>query len=566
MFGYTSSHNNDVVAKFDAISRSQAIIEFKLDGTIITANENFCNAMGYALEEIKGKHHSMFAEPEYAESQEYKDFWAKLNRGEFDAGIFKRLAKGGREIWIRASYNPIFDKNGKPVGVIKSATDITEQQLQNADYQGQITAIGKSQAVIEFNLDGTIITANENFCGAMGYALEEIQGKHHSMFAEPEFAASEEYKAFWAKLNRGEFEAGEYKRLAKGGREIWIQASYNPIFDMNGKPFKVVKYATDITEQKLKNADYQGQLDAIGKVQAVIEFELDGTIITANPNFCNAMGYSLDEIQGKHHSMFAEPEFAASQEYKDFWAKLGRGEFESRVYKRIAKGGREIWIQASYNPIMDMNGKPFKVVKYASDVTDLMQTVGLADETNGKVQSMAAATEELSASVAEISKNMSLSKQATDNISAKTTSSGEASERLITTMQAMEGIVELIRNIADQVNLLALNATIEAARAGDAGKGFAVVASEVKNLATQTSKATDDIATEIASVQAISSEVADSIKEIVEGANQVSEYVTTVATAVEEQSSVTREISSNTQDASASVAEISNRIKQLSNG
>ncbi len=566
MFGYTSSHNNDVVAKFDAISRSQAIIEFKLDGTIITANENFCNAMGYALEEIKGKHHSMFAEPEYAESQEYKDFWAKLNRGEFDAGIFKRLAKGGREIWIRASYNPIFDKNGKPVGVIKSATDITEQQLQNADYQGQITAIGKSQAVIEFNLDGTIITANPNFCNAMGYALEEIQGKHHSMFAEPEFAASEEYKAFWAKLNRGEFEAGEYKRLAKGGREIWIQASYNPIFDMNGKPFKVVKYATDITEQKLKNADYQGQLDAIGKVQAVIEFELDGTIITANPNFCNAMGYSLDEIQGKHHSMFAEPEFAASQEYKDFWAKLGRGEFESRVYKRIAKGGREIWIQASYNPIMDMNGKPFKVVKYASDVTDLMQTVGLADETNGKVQSMAAATEELSASVAEISKNMSLSKQATDNISAKTSSSGEASERLITTMQAMESIVELIRNIADQVNLLALNATIEAARAGDAGKGFAVVASEVKNLATQTSKATDDIANEIASVQAISSEVADSIKEIVEGANQVSEYVTTVATAVEEQSSVTREISSNTQDASASVAEISNRIKQLSNG
>ncbi len=428
----------------------------------------------------------------------------------------------------------------------------------------KIDAISRSQAVIEFDLNGIIIDANDNFLGAVGYGLNEIKGQHHSMFAEPGYANSEEYKQFWKKLGRGEFEAKEYKRIAKGGKEIWIQASYNPIFDMNGKPFKVVKYATDITKQKLSNADVKGQLDAISRVQAVIEFNLDATIITANKNFLAATGYELEEVQGNHHSMFMEPSAAQSEEYRQFWDKLRNGQFESRVYKRIAKGGREIWIQASYNPILDMNGRPFKVVKYATDVTDLMKTEELASQTAGQMQSVAAAIEEMSASIGEISSNMSLSQQATDDISTKITSSGKASDSLIETMESMEAIVGLIRDIADQVNLLALNATIEAARAGDAGKGFAVVASEVKNLANQTSQATDDIAEKISEVQTLTSNVADSIKDIVGSANSVREYVGNVASSVNEQSSATAEISSNTQQASHSVADISRRIKQLS--
>ncbi len=559
-----ANNNNDKTAKLEALSRSQAIIEFTLDGIIIDANENFLKAMGYSLEEVKGKHHSMFVDPSYVKSSEYKKFWEKLGRGEFESNEYKRLGKGGKEIWIQASYNPLLDKRGKPYGVVKYATDITAQKLKNADYIGQIEAIGKSQAVIQFNLDGTIIDANENFLKAMGYTLEEVKGKHHSMFVDPSYAKSGEYKKFWEKLGRGEFESSEYKRLGKGGKEIWIQASYNPIMDMNGKPFKVVKYATDITARKLESADVQGQLDAISRVQAVIQFNLDGTIITANENFLGTMGYSLEEIKGKQHSMFVEPDFAQSDEYRKFWEKLRRGEFESRVYKRIGKGGKEVWIQASYNPIMDMNGKPFKVVKYATEVTELMKTVDLTETTSGKMQGVAAALEEMTASVAEISKNMTLSKKATDEISDKIATSGEASDRLITTMQSMEAVVALIRDIADQVNLLALNATIEAARAGDAGKGFAVVASEVKNLANQTSQATDDIAEKIAEVQSLSSDVASSIKEIVTSAESVSEYVGNVAGAVEEQSATTSEISSNTQQASAAVQEISNRIKQLS--
>ena len=359
----------DFSGKVAAINKAQATIEFDLDGMILDANDHFLDAMGYQLAEVQGKHHSIFVEPGFERSVEYQDFWAKLNRGEYESKEYKRIGKGGKEVWIQASYNPILDLNGKPVKVVKFATDVTSQKLNNADSAGQIAAISKSQAMISFNMDDTIIDANDNFLGAMGYQLSEVQGKHHSIFVEPGFERSVEYQDFWAKLNRGEYETKEYKRIGKGGKEVWIQASYNPILDLNGKPVKVVKFATDVTQQKLSNADHAGQVAAISKSQAMISFNMDGTIIDANENFLGAMGYQLSEVQGKHHGIFVEPGFERSHEYREFWAKLNRGEHESKEYKRLGKGGKEVWIQASYNPILDLNGKPFKVVKFATDVT-----------------------------------------------------------------------------------------------------------------------------------------------------------------------------------------------------
>jgi methyl-accepting chemotaxis protein len=353
-----------------AIAKVQAVIEFGLDGKVLAANENFLAALGYTLDEIRGQHHSMFVDSAYRVSPEYRMFWEKLGRGEFDEGQYKRIGKGGREVWLQASYNPILDMSGKPFKVVKYATNLTEQKLATANFEGQLAAIGKAQAVIEFGLDGKVQTANENFLRTMGYTLEEIRGQHHSLFVDPVFRASPDYRLFWDKLCRGEFDAGQYKRIGKGGREVWLQASYNPILDLGGKPFKVVKYATEITEQKLATANYEGQLAAIGKVQAVIEFGLDGKVLTANANFLDAMGYTLEEIRGQHHSMFVDSAYRVSPEYRMFWEKLGRGEFDEGQYKRIAKGGREVWLQASYNPILDMNGKPFKVVKYATNVTE----------------------------------------------------------------------------------------------------------------------------------------------------------------------------------------------------
>ncbi|MFT4578759.1 MAG: methyl-accepting chemotaxis protein [Nitrospinales bacterium] len=316
LFSNGSSRTAELQAKVDAIGKSQGVIEFNLDGTVITANNNFLNVLGYTLDEAVGVHHRNFVEPSYGNSSEYRKFWEKLNRGEFDSGEYKRIGKGGKEVYIQASYNPMLDSSGKPYKVVKFATEITEQKLMNAEFQGKVDAIGKSQGVIEFNLDGTVITANENFLNVMGYSLKEAVGVHHRNFVEPSYGKSNEYRQFWEKLNRGEFDSGEYKRIGKGGKEIYIQASYNPILDPEGKPYKVVKFATDITEQKLKNADFQGKVDAIGKSQGVIEFNLDGTVITANENFLNVMGYSLKEAVGVHHRNFVEPSYGNSNEYQ----------------------------------------------------------------------------------------------------------------------------------------------------------------------------------------------------------------------------------------------------------
>lgn len=260
LFGGTQ----DTAARIDAIDRSQAVIEFKLDGTVITANSNFLNALGYRLEDIQGKHHSLFIETAERESTTYREFWDALRRGELRAGEFMRIAKGGRAVWIQASYTPLLDRSGKPFKVVKFATDITAQKLKNFDYEGQIAAIHKSQAVIEFNLDGTIIKANDNFLATVGYRLDEIQGRHHSMFVEAAHRDSVAYREFWDTLRRGEYQAGEYKRIGRGGKAVWIQASYNPIYGADGKAAKVVKFATDITRQvedRLCRAEVQKSID-----------------------------------------------------------------------------------------------------------------------------------------------------------------------------------------------------------------------------------------------------------------------------------------------------------------
>ena len=542
------------IAQAAAINKSQAVIEFKLDGTIVTANRNFLDAMGYTLDEIKGQHHGMFVDPAERSSSAYREFWAKLNRGEFQAAQYKRFGKGGREIWIQASYNPILGANSRPTGVIKFATDITAEKIRSMEDAGKIAAISRAQAVIEFNMDGTIVAANENFLRAMGYTLGEIQGKHHSMFVVPEDRGSAAYREFWAKLNRGEFQAAEYKRLGKGDKEIWILATYNPILDEAGKPFKVVKFATDVTEQKLKAADNDGQIAAIRKSQAVIEFNIDGTIRTANQNFLDAMGYTLGEVQGRHHSMFVEPAERNAPAYREFWEKLNRGQYQAAEYRRIAKGGREIWIQASYNPILDLNGKPFKVVKYATDVTVQAVMRRKAENARDLIEQVAAGSEEMSASIREISETMSKSKVNAAEATGRIDAADHQSQKLNDAAQAMGGIVELIGNITGQINLLALNATIESARAGEAGRGFAVVASEVKNLANQAKHATDTISREIEQLNGVASDVAGSLTAIKAAIAGVNEFIASTAAAVEEQSIVTQDMSSNMQRASAELS------------
>ncbi len=368
------------------------------------------------------------------------------------------------------------------------------------DDKAKVEALSKSQAVIEFTPDGVILDANENFCKAVGYSLAEIKGQHHRMFVDPEEARGPAYQQLWDNLKSGRFQAAEYKRFGKGGREIWIQASYNPLFDKRGRVYKVVKFATDITEAKLRNADYEGQLAAISKSQAVIEFKPDGTVIKANENFLATLGYSASEVVGQHHRMFCDPDYVKTPEYRQLWDELRAGKYQAGVFRRLGKGGKEIWIQASYNPIYDPSGRLTKVVKYATDITEQVQKrqigavvdqkfssmVGAlggvtqqtamaataATQTAASVQTVASAAEELSSSIQEISSSVARTKSAVGDVVREVELADKNTGKLAEGARSMTSIIEFIQDIASNINLLALNATIESARAGEAGKGL----------------------------------------------------------------------------------------------
>ncbi|WP_422359607.1 PAS domain S-box protein [Reichenbachiella sp.] len=359
----------------NAVNSGWASIEFTPDGIIQEVNDNWVNTLGYTEKEMVGQHHRMFCDPEYAKSAEYKKFWKDLADGKINSGEFKRYKKGGEPFYINASYTPIKDDHGTVVRVIKIAADITKMVELRDQGEAIKAAVDTGWASIEFTPDGIIQAANENFLSTTGYKEEEIIGQHHRMFCEQEYANSASYADFWKLLAKGETNAGEFKRLTKNGDQIYLQASYTPIKNKNGEVVKVIKIATEVTEQKKRNADYVGQIEAVKKAQAVIEFNLDGTIIDANENFLNAVGYKLSEIKGKHHKIFCDAEFSSSNAYKEFWASLNRGEYTNGEFERYDKNGNSLWLQANYNPIMDLNGNPFKVVKYATNITAQKQAM-----------------------------------------------------------------------------------------------------------------------------------------------------------------------------------------------
>ncbi len=394
-------------------------------------------------------------------------------------------------------------------------------------------AISKSFATITFKPDGTIIDANDNFLLTLGYELHEIQGRHHRMFVESKEAKSREYDEFWSDLRRGTAQTKEFCRVKKCGEKIWIQASYMPVLDEYNRVCRVLKIATDITEHKRKSLRNQALLDALNRTQAVIEFNLDGTIIDANDNFLATLGYKREEVIGKHHRIFMDPKERDSEAYREFWKRLNDGEFFVGEFRRISKSGEPIWIQASYNYIVDTDGRVLGVVKFAIETTQLVKLRLRSLELS---ETLADSTSQMGSTILEISRNINNNVKLTSTTEESVMATNDKVIELRDRSKTIQNVVKVIQNLASQTHLLALNATIEAARAGEAGRGFAVVATEVKELARQTAAATENIEQSVKGIQASVNQVVSATANITGSIGEVSQNMTAVAAAIEQQS------------------------------
>ncbi|WP_396593546.1 methyl-accepting chemotaxis protein [Brevundimonas sp. R86498] len=522
-----------------ALGQSLAIIEFSPDGKILDANPNFCKAMGYDLAEIRGQHHRLFVDPEEAMGTDYTAFWARLGRGEFDAREYRRLGKGGREVWIQASYNPVRNGRGKVVKVVKVATDITKEKLRNAEFEGKVTAISRAQAMIEFTPAGEILTANENFLKAMGYSLDEVRGKHHRIFVDPVEAASSDYDSLWRQLNAGEFVAAEFRRIGKAGNDIWIQASYNPILDPKGRVVKVVKFATDVT----------------GRVRAV-----------------NELGDGLSQLAD--NNLQCRIEHAFTPEFEKLRSDFNRSlDSLEAAMQRVAQSASAIHTGSAE-------------ISHASD--DLSRRT---EQQAASLEETAAALDQITATVTRSTEGTREASKAASGARTDVITSGKVMNEAVLAMSEIEHssgqitqIIGVIDEIAFQTNLLALNAGVEAARAGEAGRGFAVVASEVRALAQRSAEAAKEIKALIASsseqvrrgvklvgetgqalagiaekVAAIDSLVSEMAQSSVEQSTALSE----VNTAVNQMDQVTQQNAAMVEEATAAAASLTGEADQM---
>ncbi len=535
---------DDGTSFMNAVSRSRAIVELALDGTILNANANFLQLFGYTLEELQGRNHALLVDPAHRDSFDERQLWSKLARGEYASGEFPRVTKDGKNVWILGAYNALLDATGTPYKVVSFGTNVTAAKLAAIDSKNQMAALHRTQAVIEFKLDGTILKANDNFLAALGYSLEEIVGKHHGMFVEESYRRSTEYAEFWAKLNRGEFHFDEFKRITKSGREIWIQATYNPVLDETGKPYKVVKFATDATKQV--NVRQAAELADAEKKKAALELQekVNHLLVVVA---AAAKGDLTQQISITGEDAAGQMAKGLEQLFNDLRVSINS---IGQTAMGVASSSEELSAISQ-----QLTSSSHDAAKQATSASSGSEQV------SANVGVVAASLEEMLSSIREISKSATAAARVAKTAVGMADGTTQTISKLGISSQEIGKVIKVITSIAQQTNLLALNATIEAARAGEAGKGFAVVANEVKELAKETARATEEIGQKIDAIQSDTKAAVKAIAEVTEIINQVNDISSTIASAVEEQTATTNEIGRNVKDAARGTTDIATNIR-----
>lgn len=636
----------------DSIRASHVVCEFRLDGAMVNANDQFCTLLGYSTLEIQSLSFSGLVGSS-KDALASRDQWNAILQGKQLNGDTKFACKAGTDVWLNTNFTLIRDQADEPCLVILLATDVTEKNLllaEIADLRVRADIMNMTSIVSESDLKGDITSINEKFIEISKYSREELMGQPHNTTRHPDMP-KEVFKELWQTIGRGKPFRGIIKNQAKDGTPYYVDAVIAPVMGPNGKPQKYIGVRYDITAAEIERQNARGILSAIDSTFAYIEFDTKGNVLTANQNFLQVMGYRLEEIVGRHHRTFVEAASANLPAYAQFWSDLNNGQSKSDVFKRISKDGKEVWIQAVYAPVKDEMGRVSKVVKIATDLTeqvvaredmrkkvdyildlaskgdltqdisatgddaishicrglseffkDLRKTISSmaenasalsgaseelssvskemssnAEETSSQANVVSAASEQVSQNVQTVATGVEELNSAIREIAMNATAAAKVSQQAVsiavdtnaTISKLGESsceigkVVKVITSIAEQTNLLALNATIEAARAGEAGKGFAVVANEVKELAKETAKATEDISQKIETIQTDTRGAIQAIRQISDVINQINDISNTIASAVEEQTATANEMGRNVAEAAKGTGEIAQNVSTV---